>query len=1138
MHRFRAFFLPALLLLAVGLIVFLRPVKEVTSTKAPTHTAPQQNISTEILSHPELAEWTDAKRLRKSPSAEELPHLLELAKERSATMKRLISAAPEQALEAAISPARYDALPEELKPWFERPFARTATLRVLPVCAPGMDLEPDRLLEMDGLNWNASVYGWRKGQTSKEDAPLVGITLDGVAAISEGFFQTVPRDEEAHASALPMGNPHPDEDFSTGEPLGGSPVLATMEGKQYRFSDMASLEKTNRDLAALERTPAPKTGANVVFAAPAPAAGVGIDWAAAKEQVKIQASVWTETTKKVFCIRVDFSNRIGAPSTQTELANLMNGPVASNLLEMSYGKTTINATVSSTTVRMPQPTTFYAPSKNTELHADAITAYKAVAGATSLNGYDIVVVHFASIGMQGGGISYAGYADMGSSRQWLQGALDTGVTIHEFGHNYGIGHASFWHTSNGTVTGAGTSMEYGDHTDIMGEGPAPEGHFHMQAKHFLNWFPTGNDNWVDATAAGSGTRRIHRFDSADTTGALRGVRVTRGSTPGNEDYFWVGYRAGLPNLPAFRNGAYLLWQRPSQTRSWLVDTTPNSAKGKDDSAIAIGRTFSDITANVHITPTAKGGSGADQWLDVNIQLGPFPGNTAPTATLTGVPTVVTRSSASFSVAALDANGDSLSYFWDFGDGNLGGNSPSVTHQYSNSGTYTVTVTVSDMKGGTVTRAQSVIVTDPLDTWTSRVSGANSAIYFDVAAGGGRVVAVGQSVGAYRTSTDGITWTAATLGGGITANTHLYTIIHDGAQFIAGGMDHDGSWKGVILTSPNGTTWTRRHFNGQKVTGLAAGTGVMVAVGEAGAMWRSTDSITWTPVTSGTSLNFSDIAWGGGRFIAGAGDMTDEPYPRAVLTSSDGLTWTNTTATTGLPHLSEIAEIEYIDGRFIASGWNAGIRKSTDLGVTFPAVESSYKSMTGIAYGNGIYLAVGVDPSKGSTDINMASTDGETWTLLTTAGQSNRNDLVFFNNTFITVGHDGTIRQSGTVAPTLTGFAGWAHTHFPDSPPLSGPNDDYDGDGVKNLAEYATGTHPKDSSSRANITAVKQGATLVLTIPRDPSVTGVTITGTTSSTLGGWTTSGVTVLEDSATQYRASIPVGSGKGFLRAEFSVP
>ncbi len=1141
MHRFRAFLLPLLLLLLVGLLVFLRPDREVSTAGTPARPVPKEVIPTEILSNPELAEWTAPQRARKSPSADELPRLLELAKERSATMKRLISAAPEQALQAAISPARYDALPEELKPWFERPFAQTATLRVMPVCTPGGNMEPDRLLEMDGRTWNASVYGWRKGQMSKQGSPLVGITLDGVAAISDGFFLVVPRDEEASASALPMGNTHPDHDFSTGEALGGRPVLAVMGGKQYRFSSAASLEETNRQLTALEMAPAPNAGASVVFAAPAPAAGGGIDWAAAKEEVRIQASVWTETNKKVFCIRVDFSNKIGAPSTKVELENLMNGPVASSLLEMSYGKTTINATVSESVIRMPLSTASYTPAKNNELHADAITAFKTANPSISLSSYDIVVVHFAEIGMQGGGVTYAGYADLNASRQWLQGALHSSVTIHEFGHNYGIGHASFWKTTNGTVTGTGDSEEYGDHTDIMGEGPAPAGHFHMQAKQFLNWFPTGNDNWVDATAAGSGTRRIYRFDSATTTGALRGVRLTKGTSPSPE-YYWVGYRPGVSTLPAFQNGAYVIWQQPTETRSWLIDTTPGSAAGKNDSAVAIGRTYSDTTANVHITPTGKGGTGADQWMDVNVQIGPFPANSAPTATLTASPTAVARNSTSFSVAAVDANGDALSYFWDLGDGTVSTNTSSVTHQWLKGGTYTVKVTVSDMKGETITRSQSVTVTDPLDTWITRTSGTTANLR-DIASGGGSVIAIAYEdapiyKGVYSKSSDGVTWTR----GEIKSNTNPAAIIHDGTRFIMVGEEYDftapAGWRGAIFTSTDGTNWTRRYFGGTGLNAVAAGGGAYVAVGNSGTALYSADSVTWTPVTSGTTMNIKDVAWGGGRFVAGAGNIYfPGPYVRAVLSSSNGQTWIDHD-TAGLPYLSEITEIEYINGRFLAGGWNAGIRKSTDLGVTFTAVEDSLKEMTGIAHGNGTYLAVGIDLDNANADVNMISADGESWTPLNTTAQNNRNDLIFFNNTFITVGQGGSIRQSGTVPPPLVGFASWAQTHFPGSPPLSGANDDFDGDGVKNLVEYATGTDPKSASSRAAITSVKQGATIILTIPRDPTATGVTITGTTSSTLGDWTTSGVTVLENSATQYRASIPVGSGKAFLRAEFSAP
>ncbi|RYD27204.1 MAG: PKD domain-containing protein, partial [Verrucomicrobiaceae bacterium] len=488
-----------------------------------------------------------------------------------------------------------------------------------------------------------------------------------------------------------------------------------------------------------------------------------------------------------------------------------------------------------------------------------------------------------------------------------------------------------------------------------------------------------------------------------------------------------------------------------------MDTTPNSAQGKDDSAVSIGRTFSDTTANVHITPTAKGGTGADQWLDVNVQIGAFPGNLAPTATLTAAPTAVARNSASFSVVALDANADTLAYFWDFGDGTLSSNASSATHQWAKGGTYTVSVTVSDMKGGTVTRNQSVTVTDPLDTWTTRTSG-TTADLSDIAEGGGSLVAVGYDgpnfKGMYSKSIDGITWTSGT----IKINTIPAAIIHDGTRFIMVGEEYDftvpAGWRGAIFTSTDGIAWTRRHFSGVGLKGVAAGGGVYVAVGKDGRALRSTDSVAWTPVTSGVTHELKDVTWGGGRFVAGGGDMANSPYPTAVLTSADGTTWTNTTSGAGLPSIGDLAEIEYLDGRFIGGGWNAGIRESTDLGSTFTATESSFRTMTGIAQGNGTYLAVGAEPGIGGADLNLVSTDGKSWTSITTASQSDRNDLIFFNNTFITVGAGGTIRQSTSVPADLAGFAAWVQLQFPGSPALSGPDEDFDGDGVKNLVEYA------------------------------------------------------------------------------------
>lgn len=124
----------------------------------------------------------------------------------------------------------------------------------------------------------------------------------------------------------------------------------------------------------------------------------GFDWSAAEAWVELQASAWTETPKNVFFIRVDFSNQVGEPVTQAALASVLNTSVTESVAAMSYGKTAINATVSSMVVRMPSPTTAYTPvdvngsSNNDALHTDAMNAYKALAGATSLNGYDIVGV--------------------------------------------------------------------------------------------------------------------------------------------------------------------------------------------------------------------------------------------------------------------------------------------------------------------------------------------------------------------------------------------------------------------------------------------------------------------------------------------------------------------------------------------------------------------------------------------------------------------------------------------------------------------------------------------------------------------------------------------------------------------------
>ena len=89
---------------------------------------------------------------------------------------------------------------------------------------------------------------------------------------------------------------------------------------------------------------------------------------------------------------------------------------------------------------------------------------------------------------------------------------------------------------------------------------------------------------------------------------------------------------------------------------------------------------------------------------------PPPSNTAPVASFTGATTVVAGTPLALDASgSTDANGDALTYTWNFGNGQLGGGQK-IAPVFDVAGTTTVTLTVDDAHGGSNSQQRTVTVT--------------------------------------------------------------------------------------------------------------------------------------------------------------------------------------------------------------------------------------------------------------------------------------------------------------------------------------------------------------------------------------------------------------------------------------------
>jgi len=242
---------------------------------------------------------------------------------------------------------------------------------------------------------------------------------------------------------------------------------------------------------------------------------------------------------------------------------------------------------------------------------------------------------------------------------------------------------------------------------------------------------------------------------------------------------------------------------------------------------------------------------------------------------------------------------------------------------------------------------------------------------------------------------------------------VYVAVASGSDQVA--YSSNGStW--TLASLPSSGTWTSVAHGLVDDGSTIAKTSRFIAVrsGSAVAAYSDDGGATWTPTSLPASAAWSSITYGEGRWVAIASDST------TVAVTQDGEVWDiqGTLQSTGF------VDIAYGKGLFIAvkPGASTGaVNKSTD-GVTWTAEDlGTSATWNSVGYGANTFVIVATDSNSG-----YASADGEDWNAVTigspdgstTAGYQN---VRYGQGVFLVTAYQSGVQDYSYVAKSENGI---------------------------------------------------------------------------------------------------------------------